>query len=462
MQGLDRPSPPILYDEMLSNEIRIQVFGYLEARQLKRTREVCKLWKTLADSPQLWSNLYSSNFSSFAQNDRKIDRESYISRYRTECNFKAGRIQRITHQQRFSGEIHPIRFSEDGSHVVTAFRKGGGFQVADLTTGADYYLSKWDDTQVVDMILAGNRAAIIANDHQVHIWNFLLGTRQALKGHTDKVWNVVFSPNQQYLVTASLDQTARVWELDTEKCYILSGHTAGLYCATFYLGEDRVATAARDQTVRIWNFLEGTHSTYNLNNDAYSVRFSPNGNRLVIALRDHTVQVLDLVRQEISHIFTGHTAEIVSSTFSHDGTKLATLSRDRTVRVWNLFADSKEKEVDIFHERENWVHWISFSPNDQFIVTAAIDTTYLRDLAAKKAYLLKLPKDTIGRSTTIHALKFSVDGDKIHCIRKNWISMRGELYTFDFVASPASQQRFIALFYDRIASVVRQVFAYFR
>jgi WD40 repeat protein len=37
---------------------------------------------------------------------------------------------------------------------------------------------------------------------------------RALRGHTDKMWSVAFSPDGQYVLTDSFDGTARLWDTD--------------------------------------------------------------------------------------------------------------------------------------------------------------------------------------------------------------------------------------------------------
>ena len=52
------------------------------------------------------------------------------------------------------------------------------------------------------------------------VWETATGAcRSVLKGHTDDVKAVVFSPDKQLLSSASSDKTVRVWETTTGTCH---------------------------------------------------------------------------------------------------------------------------------------------------------------------------------------------------------------------------------------------------
>ena len=109
--------------------------------------------------------------------------------------------------------------------------------------------------------------------------------------------SAVFSPDGSRIVSASFDNTARVWDAKTGVVVAtLSGHT------------DRVVSAA----------------------------FSPDGSRVITASSDNTARVWDAVTGVSLTILWGHTNQLVSAAFSPDGLYVITASLDQTARIWRL------------------------------------------------------------------------------------------------------------------------------
>jgi WD40 repeat protein len=57
--------------------------------------------------------------------------------------------------------------------------------------------------------------AITAQGRDLYIWDLETGEEQArLEGHSQEITGIAFTPDGHYVVSASEDQTLRVWELD--------------------------------------------------------------------------------------------------------------------------------------------------------------------------------------------------------------------------------------------------------
>ena len=94
-----------------------------------------------------------------------------------------------------------------------------------------------------------------SRDQTARIWNAATGQPIAtLTGHTATVFAASFSPDGIQVVTASFDQTARIWNAATgQPIATLTGHTDAVFAASFSPDGTRVVTASFDQTARIWN-----------------------------------------------------------------------------------------------------------------------------------------------------------------------------------------------------------------
>ena len=105
----------------------------------------------------------------------------------------------------------------------------------------------------------GNVIVTASYDNTVKIWDALTGEcLQTLEGHTERVDSVVFSPDGKKIVTASADKTAKIWDVSTGQClHTLEGHTDWVSSAAFSPDGTVIVTASADRTAKIWNALTG-------------------------------------------------------------------------------------------------------------------------------------------------------------------------------------------------------------
>ena len=105
----------------------------------------------------------------------------------------------------------------------------------------------------------GRHIVSASGDQTARIWNIATGECEAEPtGHSDLVLSAVFSPDSRHIVSASSDDTARIWNTATGECEAeLKGHSDWVNSAVFSPDGRHIVSASHDQTARIWNTATG-------------------------------------------------------------------------------------------------------------------------------------------------------------------------------------------------------------
>lgn len=104
----------------------------------------------------------------------------------------------------------------------------------------------------------GRYVASASFDKKIKIWNGKTGDfLYTLTGHVGSVYQVAWSPDARYLVSASKDSTAKLWEIDGGKKpkgakETLPGHYDEVYALDWSPNGAAVATGSKDRTIKIW------------------------------------------------------------------------------------------------------------------------------------------------------------------------------------------------------------------
>jgi len=149
-------------------------------------------------------------------------------------------------------------------------------------------------------------------------------------------------------------------------------HDAAVTYVTFSTDGSRIATASLDETARVWDAQTGAPLGEQMKHDAAvsEVAFSPDGSRIV------TVSWYNRARTWDAH--TGNSLGEIKEdygilqcvVFSPDGSRVATVSQNKAARVWDAQMGAPLGEP---MRHEKWVSCVAFSPDGSRIVTASED-----------------------------------------------------------------------------------------
>jgi WD40 repeat protein len=244
----------------------------------------------------------------------------------------------------------------------------------------------------------------------VKLWDAATGQSiRTLKGDSGPVNGVNFSPDGRRVASAGRDWMVRVWDAATGKEILtLAGHTAWVNNVAFSPDGARIASASRDGTLKLWDATTGKEiRTLKGHTDPVNgVGFSPDGHRLASASADGTVKVWDPVTGELIRTLSGHTSSVDSVAFSPDGQRLASAGFDRTVNVWDAATGEK---ILALPGSSHAIFSVAFSPDGQRLASAGWDQTVRLWDATSGRETLRLK----GHTNVVFGVAFSPDGQRL-------------------------------------------------
>jgi WD40 repeat protein len=310
-------------------------------------------------------------------------------------------ISRLGHNSR----VLDVDFSADGQFVATASADGTG-RVWNTASGRELAILEHDDdvTGVV-FLEQGNRVLTASKDHHVRIWDFQ-GVSQALArfDHPAGVVDLDLNATTGVLATVALDNTIRLWDVETGTLLHLLNHDNFIGDIDFNSGGTRIAAAAVTGEVFIWDIdAERIITEFSVGAEVTDVDYSKSDEWLAFSSVDGNAYIWDVATEEIIAIFKagGPIGEIA---VSDDGTILAAASLDGTARLWNT--DTGEELLRLEHLEG--VILVELFQDRQILVTASLDNAIRVWNTSTGKLISRFQLDT-----EITSIDISADGTRI-------------------------------------------------
>jgi WD40 repeat protein len=358
---------------------------------------------------------------------------------------------------RVDGEVN-LAFARDGSRLITGSRDGS-FTTWNTTTFEQLFTFQARQTPVT--LLPDGQLYVHGCSSAPWPWDPLtfglavekLGNEGRTGGRVDCA---AITPNGQHVVSGSLDDTLRIWDVTAfEKAFsgLHEGQEDTILDLSISPDGSRIVSCTKDGTVKLWDGYDAKELTNVDERDAEHVfsyvAFSADGASIALSSK-RAVQVWDastlrkradldgrggeisffpdgqrimILHDNTCVVWTWQTgaraereesASAVSGAVSPDGMQIALGLIDDTVRVWD--ADTL-KEIAKLKGHTYMVWSVAFSPDGDCIASGGFDPDCSVRIWSARTFQPLATLDGTGR--TVSHVMFSPDGRIVAC-RDEW------------------------------------------
>lgn len=193
-------------------------------------------------------------------------------------------------------------------------------------------------------------------------------------GHSGFISSVQFSPDDSRVVTASDDNTAKIWDAQNGRLLVeLKGHVKKINTAKFSPDGTKLVTASSDSTIILWEVESGKilHELEGHSNEVTWAEFSPDGSKIVSASLDNTLKIWSMATGETAMTIPEDNAQFHSVQFSKNGEQLITTSYNGAPSIWNV--QNGKKLINLNWKYKKGPVYACINKDGSLIYTAGYD-----------------------------------------------------------------------------------------
>ncbi|MBX7257293.1 MAG: protein kinase [Candidatus Hydrogenedentes bacterium] len=253
-----------------------------------------------------------------------------------------------------------------------------------------------------------------SEDESVKVWSLDGSPNAAVfvqNAHKLGLNDGVFSPDGKYVVYLGQDYAAGLWDAKTHETKLeLREHKGNVTHAGWSPDSSRFVTASAKSLIN--HETDSGHALFQADDFAHElrvVRYSPNGDSILVGLADGTIQLRDPANGSAIITFAGGGAELSTALFTPDAAHIVAGYNSGKILIWN----SKDGvNLEARAGDNNAVVDLAISPNgSRFVAVIFPSITEIYDTPS--GHILRQNQHTV---TALHNCAYSPDGKHIAVI----------------------------------------------
>lgn len=303
-------------------------------------------------------------------------------------------------------------FSPDGQKVMTAL--GKRVVLWDVNTNKKLKVFVIHYNYITHMTFNFNGQYVITTsvDNTARIWDANTGKQLSVLFHDSDVDKAFFSPDGKSVLTVAKNNDeflkskmqVRIWDVNFDKPLITLSDQKGKINYSAFSPDGLHVMTFTNNTISLWDTETGKQLTVLKHESSINhAAFSPDGQSVVTSSMDNMTRLWDINTGKQLAVLKGHEASVSHAAFSPEGLLVVTAYYDNTVRLWDV---KMAKQLAVLKGHESSVIHTAFSPDGQYIITVSFDNTVrLWNVNSHKQHAV-----LEGHESNVNYATFSPDG----------------------------------------------------
>ncbi|MCI4391053.1 hypothetical protein PGIGA_G00129880 [Pangasianodon gigas] len=335
-----------------TNNLKVLYSQVPTPMSLKKSRYISSVPERILDAPELKNDFYLNLMDWGRLNILAVALSEYVYLW----DAALGQIVLLKKMEEENGYISSVSWSKDGNFLAIGTSdckvELWDVQCQKRLRSMDGHRARvsclnWND----HVLSSGSRSGLI-HQHDVRVADHHLFT---LRGHTQEVCGLTWSPDGRYLASGGNDNLVNIWPSAQggaqTAMHTFSEHQGAVKALAWCPWQSSILASGggtSDRHIRIWNVNSGSCVTsWDTQSQVSSLVFAPNYKELVSGHGFAHDKIFIWKYPSLAKVaeLEGHEGRILNMALSPDGSILASISSDETIRLWKCFEKDPTKKA---------------------------------------------------------------------------------------------------------------------